>query len=143
MKSAVDTNVIVSLVGDELSGALAAENILEQARTTGALVICGAVYCELLAHPRMTLAILEKFLADTGIEPEFDTGRKIWQEAGARYARYATRRRKAKAGSVRRLLADFIVGAHALVHADRLITFDAADFRRDFPELLIAPGKAQ
>jgi predicted nucleic acid-binding protein len=141
LKSALDTNVIISLIGDEPAGALAAEEILEDARLTGALVICGAVYSELFAHPRLTPAILTQFLKDAGIEPEFDTGRQIWHEAGLRYSRYSTRRRKAKAGSPRRLLADFVIGAHALLQADRLVTFDGADFRRDFPELQIAPGR--
>ena len=141
MKSALDTNVIISLIGDEPAGALEAEEILEEARLTGALVICGAVYSELFANPTLTPAILAQFLKDTGIEPEFDTGRQIWHEAGMRYARYSARRRKAKAGPTRRLLADFVIGAHALLHADRLITFDGADFRRDFPELQIAPGR--
>jgi predicted nucleic acid-binding protein len=143
LKSALDTNVIVSLIGEEPSGALAAETIMEQAREVGALVICGAVYSELLAHPRMSSALLERFLAETGIQPEFETGRQIWQEAGARYAKYSARRRRAKTASARRLLADFVIGAHALLHADRLITFDAGDFRRDFPELLLAPVRVQ
>jgi len=116
---------------------------LEQARENGALVICGAVYSELLAHPGMSPALFMQFLAETGIEPEFETGRQLWQEAGVRYAKYSATRKRAKAGSVRRLLADFVIGAHALMYADRLITFDATDFRRDFPELLIAPGKLQ
>lgn len=143
MKSALDTNVIVYLTGGEPSAARAAREILKEARLGGALVICGAVYSELLAHPKMTPAVLAQFLKDTDIQPEFDTDQRIWHEAGLRYARYAVRRRKAKAGPTRRLLADFLIGAHALLEANRLITFDGADFRRDFPELQIAPGRSQ
>ena len=141
MKSALDTNVIVYLIGSEPSSALAAREILKDARRSGALVICGIVYSELLAYPKMTPATLTQFLSDTGIDAEFDTGRDIWHAAGLRYARYSIRRRKANAGSPRRLLADFVIGAHALLRADRLITFDARGYRRDFPELQIAPGR--
>jgi predicted nucleic acid-binding protein len=143
LKSALDTNVIVYLVGNEPSSAMAAREILKEARRSGALVICGVVYSELLAHPKMTPLALTQFLSETGIDAEFDTGRDIWHEAGLRYSRYSTRRRKSKAGSPRRLLADFVIGVHALLRADRLITFDARGYRRDFPELQIAPPRAQ
>jgi predicted nucleic acid-binding protein len=143
LKSALDTNVIVYLMADEPGLALSAETVLAEARRSGALVVCGAVYAELFAHPRLTAPLLTRFLADTGIEPEFDTSKQIWHEAGIRYARYASRRRKDGAGSPRRLLADFIIGAHALIRADRLITFNASDYKRDFPELKIIPGKPQ
>jgi len=33
------------------------------------------------------------------------------------------------------LLADFIVGAHALTRSDRLLTLDPSRYSRDFPEL--------
>jgi predicted nucleic acid-binding protein len=36
-------------------------------------------------------------------------------------------------------MADFLVGAHALRSADQLISFNAADFKRDFPELSVLP----
>jgi len=143
LKSALDTNVIVYLMADEPGPALSAETVLAEARREGALVVCGAVYAELFASPRLTPTLLTQFLADTGIEPEFDTSKQIWHEAGIRYSRYATRRRKSGADSPRRLLADFIIGSHALLRADRLITFNASDYQRDFQELKIIPGKTQ
>ena len=39
-----------------------------------------------------------------------------------------------RGGSVKRLLADFIVGAHALIRADGLLTLDAGRHAKDFPE---------
>jgi predicted nucleic acid-binding protein len=128
---------------EQASAHAATREILKDARRSGALVICGIVYSELLAHPKMTPSTLTQFLSETGIDAEFDTGRDIWHEAGLRYSRYSTRRRKAKACSPRRLLADFVIGVHALLRADRLLTFDARGYRRDFPELQIAPGRAQ
>jgi predicted nucleic acid-binding protein len=37
--------------------------------------------------------------------------------------------------SGKRLLADFIIGSHALAQADRLMTLDPKRYRQDFPEL--------
>jgi predicted nucleic acid-binding protein len=143
LKSALDTNVIAYLVAGESSVAAAASDVLGAARLRGAVTICGVVYAELLAHPKLTPATLTHFLAETGVDVDFDIGRDLWREAGMRYSRYSVRRRKAGAGSPRRLLADFVIGAHALLRADRLITFDTAGYRHDFPELQITPRKAQ
>ena len=35
----------------------------------------------------------------------------------------------------RRLVVDFLIGAHASLHADRLCTFDPRFYARDFPKL--------
>ena len=59
----------------------------------------------------------------------------MWTEAGNRFARYAARRRKTTGQSPRRLLADFLIGAHALVQAERLLTLDPKVYQQDFPEL--------
>src|SRR5438046_5990875 len=42
---------------------------------------------------------------------------------------------QSRAGSPKRLLVDFIVAAHALLRADRLMTLDASRYRQDFPKL--------
>jgi len=35
------------------------------------------------------------------------------------------------------MLVDFVVAAHALLRADRLMTLDASRYRQDFPKLHI------
>jgi predicted nucleic acid-binding protein len=98
-------------------------------------VIAAPVYAELLAYPYATLEFLERFLDGAAIEVDFELKPEVWRESGRRFARFASRRRRAKAGHPQRLLADFIIGAHALLHADRLLTLDVVRYRRDFPEL--------
>jgi hypothetical protein len=113
--------------------------LLGRAKSEGGLAICAPVYVELLAYPKATKTFLEQFLAATHIVTDFLLDEAVWQEAGAAYARYAQRRRQSKDGSSKRLLVDFIVGAHALLKADRLLTLDAPRYRVAFPKLVMVP----
>lgn len=134
MRTAIDANVISALWSKEPSAERAAE-LLGGAKRSGGLVMCGAVYAELLAYPRMNEKDLDAFLEKTGVVVDFDLGKGGWIEAGRRFARYAARRRSSGVEGPKRLLADFIVGAHALTQADRLMTMDAGRYKQDFPEL--------
>ncbi len=138
MRSSIDTNVI-SAIWTAQSNHLEAKTLLTGARDRGALVICGIVYAELLAHPFVEPATTETFLRKSAIEVDCSMDQAVWREAGVRYRAHAERRRRAKAGTHRRRVADFVIGAHALLRADCLITFNGSDFRHDFPELLLAP----
>ena len=103
------------------------------------MVICAPVYVELLAYPKATKTFLEQFLTTTHIITDFLLDEAVWQEAGAAYATYAQRRRQSKDGPSKRLLVDFIVGAHAILKADRLLTLDATRYRAAFPKLVTVP----
>jgi predicted nucleic acid-binding protein len=138
LRSAIDTSIISAIWTDQ-PGTEIADTLLDEARERGALVICGIVYAELLAHPKVDAIFTERFFLLARIEVDYAMDKAVWHEAGMRYREHSERRRRAKAGSHRRLIADFVIGAHALLRADRLITFNGADFRRDFPELSIAP----
>ncbi len=138
MRTAIDTNVISALwSGEPASRGLAA--LLGDVKNRGGLVICGPVYVELLAYPKATRTFLEQFLATTHIVTDFLLDEAVWQEAGAAYAAYAQRRRQSKDGPSKRLLVDFIVGAHAILKADRLLTLDAARYHVAFPKLVMIP----
>jgi predicted nucleic acid-binding protein len=134
MKTAIDTNVISALWSAEPLSPLVSE-ALDTAAGAGGLVICAPVYAELLAHPRSSVAFVDAFLDDTGIAIDFDLGEPVWREVSVRFAKYAARRRASRGGSAKRLLVDFIVGAHALIRTDRLLTLDASRYAKDFPEL--------
>ncbi len=97
--------------------------------------ISPVVYAELLAYPKATESFVNGFLSDTGIIVDFDIESSVWVDAGRRFAQYATRRRKEGHGIPRRLLADFLIGSHALLQADRLMSLDAARYKQCFPEL--------
>ena len=134
MRTAIDTNVISCLWS---STPLAAEMAtrLGQASNEGGLVVCGPVYAELLAHPKATERFVDEFLTTTGVVVDYLLDEKIWREAGRRFAVYAGRRRRSGGGSPRRLLVDFLIGTHASLCADRLMTLDRDRYAQDFPRL--------
>jgi predicted nucleic acid-binding protein len=140
LKSAVDTNVISALWTAQPEQH-EAKLLLTEAHAHGIVTICGVVYAELLAHPLVKPSVTESFFETVGIEVDYSLDRAVWQEAGIRYRAYSDRRRLAKAAGHRKHVADFVIGAHALLRADRLITFNGSDFRNDFPELRIAPAQ--
>lgn len=134
MRTAIDTNVISALWSKEMVSADVLVR-LGNAKMDGGLVIAGPVYAELLAYPNASIEFLTDFLKDTGVTVDFEFPSAVWLETGTRFARYATRRRASTGKPPRRLLADFMIGSHALLHADRLMTLDPAFYRQDFAEL--------
>jgi hypothetical protein len=134
MRTAIDTNVISCLWS---STPLAAQmaTLLGRTSSEGGLVICGPVYAELLAHPKATERFVDEFLTATSIVVDCLLDEKIWRAAGRRFAAYAGRRRKSGGGSPKRLLVDFLIGAHASLCADRLMTLDRDRYVQDFPHL--------
>ena len=136
MRTALDTNVLSALWSGEPT-AHGISTFLGEARAQGRLVICAPVFVEALAHPLMTPEIVEQFLGKTGIAVDFDLEEAIWREAASSFAAYARRRRRSAGDPAKRLLVDFIVGAHALCRADRLMTLDPRRYNQDFPNLRI------
>jgi len=137
MTAAIDTNVIVGLWGAEHTLHRAAREILDAAFARGRLVISGVVYAELLAAPGRTEAFVDRFCEETGLGVEWELGERVWREAGTAYQAYVARRRKQKDADVRRILADFVIGAHALVRGYKLLTLDAGVYAASFPRLAI------
>lgn len=134
MRTAIDTNAISALWSVEpLVGEISAK--LAEAYSAGGLTIAAPVYAELLACRGMTVVRLDEFLLSTGISVDFRMEEEVWRLAGLRFAKHAAGRRAARAGQPRRLVADFVIGAHALLHADRLLTLDVRLYKQDFPDL--------
>jgi predicted nucleic acid-binding protein len=137
MTTAVDTNVIIALWDRNPSISSAAQNALETAFQRGGLVIAGPIFAELLAAPGRTEAFVDAFLEDTSIAVEWDLDEVVWRAAGRAFQRYAERRRKQRDSGTRRILADFMIGAHAETRGYRLLTLDEHLYRPAFPKLII------
>ncbi len=138
MRTAIDTNILSAVWSNEPAAASIVQ-LLGEARRNGALVLSPVVFSELHAYPGATPAFLSHFIADTGITVDFHLKNATWEEAGIRFAQYATRRRLSLGTTPRRLIADFLIGAHALLQADQLFTLDSKVYQQDFPELSLAP----
>jgi predicted nucleic acid-binding protein len=134
VRTALDSNVLSALWSSEAQVAQIPAQ-LAHFHAQGGLVVCGPVYAELLAHPLVTRHFVDKFLAETAVSVDFDLEEQIWRSAAEGFVAYAHRRRASGGSSPKRLLVDFVVAAHALLRADRLMTLDPSRYKLDFPKL--------
>jgi hypothetical protein len=137
MTTAIDTNVLVALWDEDPTLSSAAQTALEAAFHRGGLVVSAPVFAELIAAPGRTEAFVNSFLEDTGIVVDWDLSEAVWRSAGRAFRSYAERRRKQRESGTRRILADFLIGAHAATHGFRLLTLDERLYRASFPGLTI------
>jgi predicted nucleic acid-binding protein len=137
MTTAIDTNVIAALWDADPSLSSAANSVLDSASGRGRLVISAPVFAELMAVPRRGEAFLDGFLRDTGISVDWELDEVIWRAAGQAFQAYSGRRRRHRDGGPRRILADFLIGAHALEREFRFLTLDTGLYRAAFPRLEI------
>jgi len=132
--TALDTNILSALFSNEA----VAQDIGQQLGTAGRLgtiLISAPVYSEILAHPTASIVRIDSFLLETRITIDYLHDPQIWLTAGLAYREYAKRRRISEGGEPKRVLIDFLIGAHASLHADCLLTLDRRRYERDFPEL--------
>ena len=108
---------------------------LSKARAEGALVVSAPVFVELAAIPTGNAQRVEHLLEEMNITIDFDLGEDVWRLAATSFSAYALRRRRSGGGSPKRLLADFVIGSHAMLKADRLMTRDANRYAQNFPNL--------
>ncbi len=137
MTTAIDTNVIVALWHDDPALSQAAEAALDAAFSRGTLIVAAPVFAELIAAPGRSEAFVSTFLEENGIAIDWHLHEGIWRSAGRAFQAYAERRRKQHDQGMRRLLADFLIGAHAHVRGYRLLSLDEELYRAAFPTLKI------
>jgi hypothetical protein len=137
MTTSIDSNIIVALwwQADPFNSTAAA--MLNRSRRQGNLVVSAPVYVELLGDPSKDEAGLDSFLEDTGILIDWKLDEMVWREAGRANRGYIQRRRSSGGSLPRRLVTDFLIGAHALVGGHTLLTFDRRLYAAAFPKLPI------
>lgn len=135
MTTAIDTNILIDiLLPDPTFNEVSAAAISASA-AVGQLVICDAAYAEISAH-FVTRHDCDRFLAELQIRVEPLSLDALFV-AGQALVAYRKR------GSNRtRVLADFLIGAHAQVQAARLLSRDRTLYRKYFSSLkLMDPSR--
>ncbi len=137
MTTAIDTNILIALWDKDETLSGAAQTALETAFSRGNLVVAAPVFAELIAAPGRSEGFVSSVLEDTGIAIDWDLGEPVWRSAGRAFQTYAERHRKQRDSGARRILADFLIGAHAHTRTYRLLTLDDGLYRTAFPTLTI------
>jgi predicted nucleic acid-binding protein len=132
---AVDSSVLLDVLTEDPLFAEASGACLEQAISVGEVVVCDAVVAEV-----------------QGMLDTRDTAMEALSEFGIRYlptsetaavrAGHMQRRFRDRGGRRERVVADFLIGAHALLQCQGLITRDAGFFRDYFKGLKVIVPKA-
>jgi predicted nucleic acid-binding protein len=135
--TAIDTNIVIALWDPTKAVHMSARAALDEALTLGSLVVGAPVYAELLAWPCQTEDLVNEFFARTEILIDWLISETIWRMAGKAYKAHSIRRRASKGGDARRILADFVIGAHAMANGYSLLTRDGEFYRRNFPALVV------
>jgi predicted nucleic acid-binding protein len=138
MTTAIDTKILVALWNEDDSLNTLARSALDAAPGRGSLVIAAPVLAELLATPSRDEAFLDSFCRQTGISVDCNLDEVIWRTAGRAFQLYVARRRKQRRAEQRRILADLLVGAHAIQNGFRLLTVDNQLYRAAFPRFIIS-----
>ena len=115
---AVDSSVLLDLLTDDPQFAAASVTAVAQALGVGELVVCEAVVAEVQTMLDTRETAMDA-LAEFGIRFQATT------EQAAVRAGHMQRRFRDRGGRRERVVADFLIGAHAMMQCDALITRDA------------------
>lgn len=157
MTTAVDTNALLAILYED-EHTNASETEPRRAYREGKVVITSIVYAELAADGHFsTVAELNQFLEDFSIQVVEPSQEALFR-AGERFQRYTERRPDGlqcpSCGTEQTVIceecgedltprqhiaADFIIGGHAIVDADVLVSFDSGFYQTYFSSLTVYP----
>jgi predicted nucleic acid-binding protein len=128
MITALDTNVLLDILLPNEKCCDISARAIEDSASSGSLVICDVVYAELCAHFH-TQRQCDEFLEENDIRVE-PLGRPASFLASRIWRAY-----RLQGGKRNRILSDFLIGAHAQLHASRLFSRDRGFYREMFPSM--------
>lgn len=135
MITAIDSSVLLDIVGAETDFRESSAFAVAQAGREGRIVVCDIVVAEIAGQ--FSKDGVEQFLESAAIEfdpIQFETAKS----AGELWRAY-----RKSGGPCSKLIADFLVAAHARLQADRLLTRNQEFYRRHFRDLAILTPAAR
>jgi predicted nucleic acid-binding protein len=135
MITAVDTSILLDVFGASPTFGPRSRDALRGCIDDGSLVACEVVWAEITAHfPAADAA--RNAMAKLGIAfSPIDCATAM--AAGQAWKQY-----RARGGTRNRVMADFLIGAHALANAERLLTRDRGFYRSYFRRLVLVDPTA-
>jgi predicted nucleic acid-binding protein len=138
VRTAVDSTVLLDVLGADPRFGAASREALRRAHDAGPLVACDVVWaevCAAFADPRRFVDAMDAL--GVACVPLGAQAAIVGATAWRRYRRKAPAKTGGESG---RVLADFLVAAHAKLHADALLARDRGFYRREWKGLrLIEP----
>ncbi len=132
---AVDSSVLLDVLAEDPVFGEASARALTHALSQGEVVVCDAVVAEVQAMLDTRDTAMEALL-------EFGIRFEPTLEQAAVRAGHMQRRFRDRGGKRERVVADFLIGAHALLQCTALITRDAGFFREYFKGLKVIVPQA-
>lgn len=134
--TAVDTSVLIDVFGADARFGAASGHALRTCLNEGSVVVCDVVWSETRVA----------FVSDEAFAQAMTTlqiGYSALTEQAASAAGVICRKYRSSGGRRDRVIADFLIGAHALAQCDRLLTRDRGYYRKYFTGLVVVEPAPQ